>query len=183
MASLLERIRTAALNYSALAGSPLVTAYPLRDLLGSGSPLIFRWYDSQLIQGSKFPAVSAFVVSNPPTYCFTGRTAQNFGRIQFVIWGGQGAAGAASAQSVADAMYPFFDQLALYGVTGLVQYSNIIMLDREAVFPQTDTLIYQRIMDVKIFSADTITPVVPIGYPDVDAVPNVDILTNFDTLT
>ncbi len=156
MASLLERIRTAALNYSVSSGSPAVVSYPLRALLGSGSPIIFRWYDTQLLQGSRFPAVSVMVVSNPPSYVFTQRTQTNFSRVQFMIWGGQGAAGAAAATTTSEALYPFFDQLNLYGISGLVQYNNIILQDREAVFPQTDTLIYQRVIDVKIFSNDQI---------------------------
>src|SRR5678815_1851802 len=132
MASLLERIRTAALQYSVSSGSPAVTSYPLVDLLGSGSPLLFRWYDTQIIQGSRFPAVTAMVISNPPTYVYTGRTYTSFSRVQFVIWGGQGASGAAAAYTTSQAIYPFVDQLNLVGVSGLVQYNNIILADREA---------------------------------------------------
>ncbi len=156
MASLSERIRTAAIAYSVTTGSPAVTTYPLRDLLGSGSPLIFRWYDTQIVQGSRFPAVTAMIVSNPPPYVYTGRPPTSFARVQFLVWGGQGAAGVAAAETTSRALYPFFDQLNLVGISGLVQYNNVIIGDREAVFPMTDTLIYQRIIDVKIFSNDSI---------------------------
>ena len=154
--ALLERIRTAALNYPVLSGSPAVTTYPLRTLLGSGSPLIFRWYNAQLIEGSPLPAVTVFSVSNPPTYVFTQRTQTTFSRVQFVIWGGQGAAGVAAAQAVTYVLYPFFDTLNLVGIPGLAMYNNTIIGDREAVFPQTDPLIYQRVLDVRIFSNETL---------------------------
>ncbi len=156
MASLAERIRTAALNYSVLAGSPAVVTYPLRALLASGSPLVFRWYDTTLSQRATFPAVVMQEVSNAPSYILAARLPTSFSRFQFTIWGGQYAAGVTLADQVSDAMLPFFDQLNLVGISGLVQYNNIVISNRRAVFPQTDTPIFQRVLDVRIFSNDTL---------------------------
>jgi hypothetical protein len=154
MPSLAERIRTAAINYNVLAGSPLVTTYPLRTLLGSGSPLVFRWYDTTLKQNVTYPAVVMQEISNAPTYVYAARLNRSFSRFQFTIWGGQYAAGVTAADQVSDAMLPFFDQLNLYFTPGLLQYNNIVLSNRRAVFTATDQPIYQRVMDVRIFSQD-----------------------------
>jgi len=154
MASLAERIRTAALNYSVTAGSPAVTMYPLRDLLGSGSPLVFRWYDTTPIQGRAFPFVVMQEISNPPTYIFCSRLNTSFSRWQFTIWGGQFSAGVTSADQVSAVLMPFFDQLNLVGISGLSIYNNIVLSNRRAVFPMTDQPVYQRVIDVRIFSVD-----------------------------
>src|SRR6185436_3862607 len=154
MASLAERIRTAALNYSVTAGSPAVTMYPLRDLLGAGSPLVFRWFDTTLVQKAAYPAVVMQEVSNPPTYIFCSRLNTSFSRWQFTIWGGQFSAGVTSADQVSAVLMPFFDQLNLVGISGLSIYNNIVLSNRRAVFPMTDQPVYQRVIDVRIFSVD-----------------------------
>ncbi len=154
MPSLAERIRTAAINYSALAGSPAVTTYPLRTLLGAGSPLIFRWYDTTLKQNATYPSVVMQEISNAPAYILAARLNTSFARFQFTIWGGQYSAGVNAADAVSDAMLPFFDQLNLVSIPGLVQYNNIVMSNRRAVYVQTDQPIYQRVIDVRIFSKD-----------------------------
>lgn len=154
MASLAERIRTAALNYSVTSGSPATTVYPLRALLGSGSPLVFRFYDTTLVQKSAYPAVVMQEISNPPSYVLCSRLDTSFSRWQFTIWGGQFAAGVTAADQVADAMLPFFDQLNLVSIPGLSMYTNIVIANRRAVFPMTDQPVYQRVIDVRIFSKD-----------------------------
>jgi hypothetical protein len=156
MASLAERIRTAAIAYSVASGSPLITTYPLRVLLGSGSPLVFRWYDTTLDQKATYPAVVMTEVSNAPAYIYAARLPTSFSRFQFTIWGGQYSAGVTAAENVSNVLLDYFDQLNLVGITGLVQYNNIVLANRRAVFPGTDTPIYQRVMDVRIFSNDTI---------------------------
>jgi hypothetical protein len=154
MASLAERIRTAALNYSVTAGSPAVTTYPLRTLLGADSPLVFRWFDTTLIQKAAYPSVVMQEVSNAPNYIYCSRLDTSFSRFQFTIWGGQFAAGVTAADQVGDALLNFFDQLNLVGISGLSQYNNIVLSNRRAVFPMTDQPVYQRVMDVRIFSKD-----------------------------
>ncbi len=154
MASLAERIRTAALNYSVTTGSPAVTTYPLRALLASGSPAIFRWYDTTLVQHAAYPAVVMQEISNPPSYVLCSRLNTSFSRFQFTIWGGQFAAGVTASDDVGAVLLPFFDQLNLVGINGLSQYNNIVLGNRRAVFPMTDQPVYQRVMDVRIFSKD-----------------------------
>jgi hypothetical protein len=154
MASLAERIRTAALNYSVTSGSPAVITFPLRTLLGSGSPLVFRWFDTTLVQNAAYPAVVMQEISNPPAYIFCSRLNTNFSRWQFTIWGGQFSSGVSSADQVSDALLPFFDQLNLVGISGLSIYNNIVLNNRRAVFPMTDQPVYQRVIDVRIFATD-----------------------------
>ncbi len=156
MASLAERIRSAAIAYSVTAGSPAITTYPLRVLLGSGSPFVFRWYDTTLPQNALYPAVVMMEVSNAPAYIFAARLPTSFSRFQFTVWGGQHAAGVAAAENVTNVLLNFFDQLNLVGISGLLQYNNIVLSNRRAVFPGTDTPIYQRVLDVKLFSNDTL---------------------------
>jgi hypothetical protein len=156
MPSLAEKIRTAAINYSVTAGSPAVTTFPLRALLGTGSPLIFRWYDTTLKQNATYPSVVMQEISNAPTYVFVGRTATSFSRFQFTIWGGQYSPGVDAADNVSAALLTFFDQLDLVGIPGLVQYNNMVLGNRRAAYTETDQPIYQRVMDVRIFSNDMI---------------------------
>jgi len=154
MASLAERIRTAALNYSVTAGSPAITTFPLRTLLGSGSPVIFRWFDTTLVQKAAYPSVVMQEVSNAPSYVYCARLNTSFSRFQFTIWGGQFSGGVTAADQVSDVLLSFFDQLNLVGISGLSQYNNIVLSNRRAVFPMTDQPVYQRVMDVRIFSKD-----------------------------
>ena len=154
MASLAERIRTAALNYSVTAGSPAITAFPLRTLLGSGSPVIFRWFDTTLVQKAAYPSVVMQEVSNAPSYVYCARLNTSFSRFQFTIWGGQFSGGVTAADQVSDVLLNFFDQLNLVGISGLSQYNNIVLSNRRAVFPMTDQPVYQRVIDVRIFSKD-----------------------------
>ncbi len=93
-------------------------------------------------------------ISNAPAYILAARLNTSFARFQFIIWGGQYSAGVNAADAVSDAMLPFFDQLNLVGINGLVQYNNIVLSNRRAVYVQTDQPIYQRVMDVRIFSKD-----------------------------
>lgn len=145
MASIEERVRTAAANYA-----------PLVALLSSGSPAVFRWFDTTLVEGVIYPAVVAMVVSNPPTYVYAGRTPTSFSRMQLTVWGGQWAPGAAAAEAVTNALLPFFDQLDLVGNGRTEQQNNLVVMNRRGVFVQTDTPIFQRILDVRIFSNDTL---------------------------
>ncbi len=154
MPSLAERIRTAALNYSLTAGSPAITTFPLRALLGSGSPLIFRWFDTTILQSAAYPSVVMQEVSNAPSYVYCARLNTSFSRFQFTIWGGQFSGGVTATDQVSDVLLSFFDQLDLVGIPGLSQYNNIVLSNRRAVFPMTDQPVYQRVMDVRIFSKD-----------------------------
>lgn len=143
MANLEARIRAAAAAYA-----------PLATLIGSGSPLILRWNDRQLAQGSAYPAVVALTITNPPTYVFTGRVTSSFALIQYIVWGGVGAAGVQAAEDVTAALISFFDQLDLQGNGRAQQQQNMVIANREAAYTQGTTLIYQRVLEVRVLATD-----------------------------
>jgi hypothetical protein len=126
----------------------------LGALLG---PSPFRWYSIQLMQGSAWPAVVVQIISTIPKYTYSGR-AQNpvQNRVQFTIWGGPGESGTQAAYSVENALKTFLDGFDAIGVPGLVLYPNYITLERDGFFIQTDTGIYQRLLDVMIWDNQNI---------------------------
>ena len=126
----------------------------LGPLLG---PSPFRWYNVQLLQGSALPAVVVQIISTIPKYGFTMR-AQNpvENRVQFTIWGGQGEQGSATAYQVEDALKTFLDTFDAVGIPGLTLYPNQITLERDGFFIQTDTGIYQRLIDVMVWDNQTL---------------------------
>jgi hypothetical protein len=127
---------------------------PLNTLLGTNP---FRWYYRELQQGSAFPAIAATQISQNESYSVTRRLATSWSRWQFLIWGGQYAAGVAACNAVREALAKFFDQWSGgIGITGLSQYPNLLVGDLESKYVQTDTPIYQRIVDFSIFSDSTL---------------------------
>lgn len=141
--SIQDRLLTAAAAYA-----------PLTALLGT-SP--FRWYFDTLQQGSAFPAVVVEQISGSKTYAATKRLATGFSRYQFTIWGGQYLAGSQARDAVASALNDFMDQWSGgSGISGLSLYSNLNVMERERLFPWTDTPIYQKIVDYRIFADDTL---------------------------
>lgn len=134
-----SRIRTAAAAYPALAA-----------LLGSNP---FRWFNDQLPQGQAFPAVVVTQISGAPTYVVTGRLRTGWTRLQFLIWGGKADAGAQAREAVEAALLSFLDQWSGgIGIAGLQQYPNLVVSQRDSIYTQTDTAIYQRVTDAQIFS-------------------------------
>jgi len=127
---------------------------PLTALLGTNP---FRWYEPPLRQNSTLPAVTVQQVSGNETYGVSRRIKQGDTRMSFVIWGGQYAAGVAARDAVAAALVDFMDQWdGGIGITGLSQYPNRNVLNRETQYQWTDTPIYQRIMDFMITSDSTL---------------------------
>ena len=136
---LAERMRTDAAAYPAL-----------QALLGT-TP--FRWFADQLPQGTAFPAVVVTDISGSPTYVVTGRLHTGWSRMQFLIWGGQKATGATARTNVEAALLSFLDQWeGGIGIPNLSQYPNLVVLQRNSVYTQTDGPIYQKIVDAMIFS-------------------------------
>jgi hypothetical protein len=117
---------------------------PLTALLGNP----FRWYDSQLLQGSLYPAIVVMQVSGSPTYVQTGRLPTGFTRIQFTIWDTDSE----RARRVEAALESFLDQFNAIGIPGLVQYPNEIVLQRAGYFAEPAPALFQRINDAMIFS-------------------------------
>jgi hypothetical protein len=143
MARLEAKLRTAALAYS-----------PLATLLGNGgNPNLFRWYETQLVEGSAFPAVVATLVSDPKDYCFTHRMSTSFTRMQFTIWDTDPS----NASLVADTLANFLDQFNAYGISGLSVNANFIVNSRATIYPETQPPVFQRIVDAKIFNDDLVS--------------------------
>ncbi len=142
MASLLDRIRSAAI------ATPALTA-----LLGTNP---FRWYPIQKEQGCAFPCVVAQVVSGNKTYSVNARLVTGNSRVQFTVWSVNTGSGFTTLTNVLAAMTTFFDTLNLTGIPGLTQYPNFIISDRDGFYAQTEPGNPQRLIDVMIFSNDTL---------------------------
>jgi Protein of unknown function (DUF3168) len=125
----------------------------LAALLGSGSPVVLRWFDIRLEQGTTFPAVVVTQISNPRTYAVSGRLPTGFSRIQFDVYGTGNDS--QEADAIVTALAKFLDGFSGgTGVTGKSQYSNLIVADRDAGIAQTQPLTYRRIVDAQIFMND-----------------------------
>lgn len=140
-----DRIRAAAI------ATPALTA-----LLGTNP---FRWYDTQLVQGSALPAVVVQQISGAPVYVVAGRLPNSSTRMQFTCYGVNNAAGMAALSNLVRALTSFFDTLNLVGISGLAQYQNFVVGDRDGwvalpgPVPQGNPL---RLIDAMIFSNDSL---------------------------
>ena len=120
----------------------------LPGILGS------RIYDTQLSQGTAFPALVIQSISSGKSYTYDGRNNLSRDRIQFTIWGGQFSAGAAAADTVLNALEAFLDTFSAVGNPS--QFPNQISMERRGMFPQTDGPIFQRLVDVFIYNDNSI---------------------------
>ena len=128
-------------------------------LLGGGSPLIMRWFDTTLPQygGTGFPAVVVRQISDPPMYATSGRLPTGFARMQFDCYGAGAAGGgnqppdSQSANELVEALTEFLDGFNGDGITGRPQSPNMVMGDKDGGIAQTQPLTYVRIVDAKIF--------------------------------
>jgi hypothetical protein len=141
----------ARIRNAALADASLLT------LLGTASPASLRWYDTQLPQGSSFPAMVVQVISNPKVYTNAGRLRTSFARVQFTAWADQTSGGATALGLIEQAMQTFLDGLDLVGIPGLVQYSNQIVGKRDGFYAQTQPAKFWLVLDVKMFWNDSIS--------------------------
>lgn len=140
---LLDRIRAAAI------ATPSLTA-----ILGT-SP--FRWWSIQLGQGSALPAVVTQVVSGGPSYGVAGRFQCSSSRVQFTLWGAANTASAvATLAALEQALIAFLDTLNLIGISGLVQYPNQVVMQRDAFYAATQPGNPQKLIDAMVFSNDTL---------------------------
>lgn len=134
-----DTLRTAALANTALAA-----------LIGS------QWFDTQLPQTVTLPlpgslgAIVAQQITGPRLYSLNARIAKYWARYQFTVWGGQFSQGAELRDSIVAALASFLDQTSFDGIAGRTQNPNYIVGDRDALFPQTDGPIYQRIIDAML---------------------------------
>ena len=123
---------------------------PLANLLGSAP---FRWYDTQLRQGSAFPAVVVTQISNPKNYAFQSRVTTSWYRMQFDLWAQPDSA---ATGQLAMALFAFLDQFNAIGIAGLSQYPNLVVGDRGGIEPNLEPPVYRRTIDVRMFNNDTI---------------------------
>lgn len=119
----------------------------LQALLGT-SP--FRWWDSQLLQSSAFPAVVVFIVSNPADYVLGGRMSTSWVRVQFTVYGTGNDSENASA--VVSALQDFLATFNAIGVPNLPVYPNRIVNDRDGGVAATQPLTYTRTLDVMVLN-------------------------------
>ncbi len=127
----------------------------LMAILASGSPAVLRWHDVQLPQGATFPAVVVQTISNNRTYCVSGRLPTGFSRLQFSAYGT--GTDSEEADAIVTALAKFLDGFSGgSGIVGASQYSNLIVADRDAGIAQTQPLTYQRVVDVMVFSNDSL---------------------------
>jgi hypothetical protein len=136
--SLEVKLRTAASVYG-----------PLTALLGT-SP--FRWYDTQLLQGTTFPAVVVQLISNAPTYALPGALTASFARVQLTVWDTD--AERARAVEAAIAAFLAATNFGPYS-SPVTVFANYILNTRQSLYPQTQPPQFQRILDCKIFNDDT----------------------------
>lgn len=131
---------------------------PLVALLKNGAGK-FRWYDTQLDQGSEFPAVVVQVISNPKDYAFQNPVTTSWYRVQFTIWDhavvGQTGVSSGSVDVVFQNMLAFFAQLNLIGIPELRCYPNLVMGSREGLDASLEPPAYLRTVDVRMFNLDT----------------------------
>lgn len=139
--SIETKLRTAALAFPGLT-----------NLLGGTNPNTFRWYDTQLRQGTAFPAIVVTLVSNPADYVFTGILATSFCRVQFEVWDYDPE----DAYQVEQQLGKFLLQFNAYGSPNLPANANFILNQRKLLYADTQPPQYQRITDARIFNNSTI---------------------------
>jgi len=120
-------------------------------LLGSGSPLVLRWFDMQLPQsaGTGFPAVVVQQISDPRMYATAGLLPTSWARIQFTVFGTGNDS--QNTDAIVEALAEFLNTFNADGVTGRPGSPNYIISDRDAGIALTQPLTYQRIVDARIF--------------------------------
>lgn len=140
-----ERIRNAALSDATLLA-----------LFGTVSPASLRWYDTQLLPGSAFPAMVVQVISDPEMTANAGPLPTSFARVQFTAWADQTSAGAEALQAIHYAMVQFFATLNLTSAGGL-HGPNRIVGKRDGFYAQTQPAKLLLLIDAMIFWDHTIS--------------------------
>jgi len=140
-----ERILTAAQAFPALITS-----------LASNP---FGMYFTTLPQGAAFPCIVMRQISGARMYRVDARMKTGFQRVSFTIWGGQFRAGFDACVTVKTALLSFMDNSAFDGIavgSTRNQAANYLLLDLSAEYFQTDSPIYQRILDFNIYDDNTL---------------------------
>jgi len=117
----------------------------LTALLGTNP---FRWYDTQLQQGTAFPAVVVRLISNPRSYVTAGRMPSSFGRVEFKVYG----AGNDSQNAdlvISNGLLPFLDTFNASAQP--LGGANYVEGDRDFGIAQTQPMTYLRVVDARIY--------------------------------
>ena len=118
----------------------------LTALLGT-SP--FRWYDTQLVPGTAFPAMVCYRVSAVPLYVNVGQNPLELIRVQITIWEGPEPD---TANSLIDALQNF---LANFSATTVAFSQNRIVNKRRGLYTDTQPGIFQNTVDVMVWNNAT----------------------------
>jgi len=121
-------------------------AFPKLSALLGTTP--FRWYDSQLVQGSAYPAIVVQLISSPMNYCNTGRLPTSWARYQFTVWDTDSE----RARTTESALFDFFDVFNAVGHSGLPDYPVTVVNDRQNIYPDPEPIRFTRSVDAMIFS-------------------------------
>lgn len=132
------------LRIAALADSTLVS------LLQTGSGQ-FRWYNTQLVQGSAYPAIVVNRISGAPLYVNVGRNPLSQIRVQFTIWEGPNPG---TTDGTLEALREFLDTFSATGISS--QAPNTILNVMSGLFAETQPGIFQTILDAMIWNNDSL---------------------------
>lgn len=122
----------------------------LQALLGTAP---FRWYDQQLVQGTAFPAVAAFVVSQVPDYSMTSLLISRLYRLQINVYDPDPEV----ARGVASAIVNFFPGFNAYSATTpTANRPNRVVNIRDGGIVNTDPLTAKQLIDVMVWNNESI---------------------------
>jgi hypothetical protein len=137
------KLRTAALADSNLPGILTGNSFTGTQAQFNG---VFRWYDTQLFEGSPYPAVVVTDIS-PVPYQGQQRNPISKVRVQFLLW--EGSTPDATGNYLS-ALLSFIDSFS--GSTGR---SLIVNDGSRGFYAATQPSIYQRIVEAYIFNNTT----------------------------
>lgn len=116
-----------------------------------------RWYETQLLQGTEFPAIVAQRVSTVRRDTHDGINALSWIRFQLTIWDYS----AETTREIAAAVIAFLDTFdasstAEFGspATSPTVHPNTVLNQRTGMFPQSQPPLFHHILDVGIFNRE-----------------------------
>lgn len=124
----------------------------LQAFLGS-PPNVFRWWDTQHVQGSTLPGVTARRISTATDYRMTGRNPFDQPRFQLDVR----AADPEVARSVAKAVLAFLDTLNLAVTGGTVtgkQAPCFVLNQRAGMDFQLNPPVFVQSIDVRMWNLE-----------------------------
>lgn len=138
--SLEERIRDAA------AADPTISG-----IFGSGSPLLLRWYNTQLPPGNVPKAgtcLRAQRISTSPLYGMQGLFQTNWVRMQFDILD----LSSITALTASDAIINWLGTVSFGNLPD--QFANFLLNQRGGLQPQLQPPVYVQTLDFRIFNLE-----------------------------